>query len=528
MKKIFITLFFIAGYLYSQQEQKSIELPDFVITGRQSVEVQAAKKKKPELINILSQEFFTPQFSPDELPLLLSSQPKKIVPSISVGDDYNSGRLFIGAGRYILPVGEFSISKSFDNVLLSAGLWGTNTREYISNAGYNASGANLNTTFFVDTDSDILAGTIIKLDGNYWRDNYKFFGSINPLFERKTNRGNGSFSIKNNYYGIFNFGLGLNADFTTILETDLRERNISLDGEISFKLGNMTVGGQGKYERQILNNNLSGKESYNFYLVDGFVKLTPTNDIKLILGVEAAGHSNNSFFSPFGMMQLRLMDGLSVNVNFKPNAQNFTIKDFLYENLYMRNGLTDNVFKEVKFDLGGSINYEFDKYFSLSVWSNYSSTDNYHYFEDSIQKGFFDLMTTNGVKSLSAGINMIVYPDQFGFFNGEFKLQDVKDANKKYIPYTPTYQAKLSYGYNITQELGLKFKYTFAHNTYANILNTTKLSSYHNLSAGISYELIKNLSLSADFQNILNRSNFVFKGYQEKPFDILLGAVYRW
>lgn len=527
-RKLFLTLFFISGYLFSQQEQKSIELPDFVITGRQSVEVQPAIKKKPELFSILAQEFFTPQYSPEELPILFSSRPQKIVPAISAGDDYNSGKLFIGGGRYMLPVGNFSLSKSFDNVLLSTGLWGSNTKEYISNAGYNASGANFNSTFFVDTDSDVLAGTIIKLDGDYWRDNYKFYGSFNPTYERKTNRGSGSLSIKNDYYGIFNFGLKFNADFTTIVENNIKERVLSVDGGLGFKLGNMTVGGNGIYTKQIVDNNIGGIKNYNFYLVDGFVKLIPTNDINLILGIETAGLSNNSFFSPFALLHFKMSEGLSFDLNFKPHAQKFTIKDFLLENPYLRYGLTDNVFREAKFNLNGAINYEFDKLFAMNVWGNYSRIDNFHFYEDTIPFGFFDLLKINGVKLLSAGINLIVYPNQFGFFKGEVKFQDVKDSNGKYVPYNPSYLANLSYSHKLTTELGFKFEYTFADNSYSDILNKVKLNSYHNLSANISYEVIKNLSLSVDFQNILNRSNFVLKGYQEKPFDILLGAEYRW
>lgn len=527
-KKFIIFFFFISCILFSQQEQKSIELPDFVITGRQSVEVQPATKKKPELLKILSQEFFTPQFTPDELPLLISSPINKIVPSISAGDDYNIGKVYLGAGRYTLPVGNFLISKSFDNVFLSAGLWGSNIKEYIPNAGYNASGANFNSTFFVNTDSDILAGTIIKLDGNYWRDSYKFYGSFNPSFERKTNRGNGSLSIRNNYNNIFNFGLRLDADFTSILESNLKERVLLGEGEAEIKIGNMYVGGKGLFEKQIVDKNLGGIDSYNFYLLDGFIKLIPTSNINLILGIETAGLSNNSFFSPFGLLHLKLAEGLTVDINFKPHAQNFMIKDFLRENPYLKYGLTDNVFREVKFDLSGIIKYEYEKLFALNFWANYSKIDNFHFYEDTIPFGFFDLQTINGVKSFSAGINLMVYPNQFGFFNGQFKFQNVKDSNEMYVPYNPTYFANLSYGFNLTNGLGLKLKYIFADNSYSDILNKVKLSSYHNLSAGVFYEMLKNLSLSADFQNILNQSNFVLKRYQEKPFDIILGVEYRW
>ncbi|MDQ7815612.1 MAG: hypothetical protein RDU14_01145 [Melioribacteraceae bacterium] len=528
MKKYISILFFISGIIFAQQEQKSIELPDFVITGRQSIEVQAAQKRKPDLISTLSQDFFTPQYSPEELPLMLTSEPKKIVPSITAGDDYFSGLLSVGAGRYTLPMGNLSLSKSFSNFLISANVWGSNIKEYIPNAGYNTSGLSLSNNIFFDTDSGLLAGTNIKLAGAYWRDSYKFFASPIPLFERKTNRGNAGLSILNNYERKFNFSLNLNADFLTIVESDISERKLAVDGGFNLKISNLTIGAIGKYQKQILNNNLSGIDDYGFYLVNGMLKISPSKTFNLVIGAEIAGNSVNTFFSPFGLMQFQLDKGLFFNMEFKPHAENYTLLNFIDQNLYIVNGFTDNIFSEVKIDLKSSINYEFDKIFTIALWGNYSSTDNFLYFEDYLAKGFFDVRSALDVKSISAGLNVLIHPNQLGYFSGELKFQDIRDVNDNYIPYRPNFITNLTYGIDFDFGIGLKFKYRFAYDTYTDILNSAKLSAYHNLSAGFSYKLLNNLSLTADFQNILNRSNFVFGGYQEKLFDVILGAVYRW
>lgn len=528
MKKYLIFLPVLFPFLISaQQEQKSIELPDFVITGRQSVEVQSAQKKKPELIATLSQDFFTPYYSPEELPLLISSDPLQIIPPVASGDQF-SGRLYFGAGRYTLPLGQLSLGKSFGNFLLSADLWGHNTRSYIPDAGYNTSGASINSKAFIDTDSDLLPGMSISLGGRFWRDNYKFFGSVNPLYERKTNRAAAALLINNDYGRLFNFNISLNADFLTVTETDLSERFLSAGAGFKLRLGNLLIGADGKYQKQLLNNNMSGIDDYGFYNFDGHLRISPSGSITLLVGARLAGNSANSFFSPFGSMTLNLDNGLYLNLSFDPRAENYTLKDFISRNIYMMNNFTDNVFTEVKFDLKGSLNYEYQKLFSVSVWGGYAASDNFLYFEDIIRKGFFDVMSANDVKSISGGVNILVYPNLLGYLSGELKYQNIKDGNDNYIPYRPEYIAAVSYGYDFASGIGIKLKYLFAQNIYADRLNTRPVGSYHNLAAGISYRLLNNLSLSADFQNIMNRSNFVFDGYQEKPLDFVLGVEYRW
>lgn len=528
MKKYLISITLLFPILISaQQEQKSIELPDFVITGRQSVEVQSAQKKKPELITTLSQDFFTPYYSPEELPLLLSSDPAKIIPPLSSGDQF-SGRLFFGAGRYTLPLGLLSLGKSFGNFLLSADLWGHNTRSYIPDAGYNTSGASLSSKFFVDTDSDLLPGMSVSLTGRFWRDNYKFFGSVNPLYERKTNRAAAAFSVNHDYGRLFNFNFGLNADFLSLTETDLNEKILSAIAGFKLRLGSLLVGADGKYQKQILNNNLSGIDDYDFYNFDGHLKISPSGSITLLAGARIAGNSSNSFFSPFGSLLLNLDEGLYITLSFDPRAENHTLKDFVGGNIYMMNNLTDNIFTEVKFDLKGSLNYEYQKLFSISAWGGYAASDNYPYYEDIFRKGFFDVMSANSVKALSGGLNVFVHPNLLGYLSGEFKYQNIKDADENFIPYKPEYSALISYGYDFASGIGIKLKYFFAQNVFADRFNTRPVGSYHNLAAGISYRLLNNLSLSADFQNIMNRSNFVFDGYQEKPLDFVLGVEYRW
>ncbi len=527
MKKLILIFFCSVSLFYAQTEQRGIELPDFVITGRQSVEVQAAQKNKPELVSTLSEEFFTPAFSPEELPLLFSSIPTPIQPDISASGDYYSGSLNIGLGRYSFPTGNLFLNKSFNHYLVSLNAWGSNLKPYIENAGYNNSGLKLENNFFISTKSDFIPGTKFKLGGEYSRDSYKYYGSIIPTTERKNERGNLEFEAKNTFNRWVNFKLNLSADFLNTNNNSLKEKNLNLESLFEIKLGKMIAGGNAFYRKQLLDGNLSGVDSYDYYSLDGYAKIYPMNNLIVTGGINLAGNGGNMFFSPFGTLQYRIFDGLSLNAGFKPHTKFYSIKDFLNNNIYMLNLFTDNVFSEVVFDFDAKLRYEYEKIFAIDFWSRYSKTDNYLYFEDTFNTGFF-LVQTSDAKSISGGINFLLYPNEYGYLSGELRLQNIKDSNKKYIPYKPLYYLSVAYGYDFSFGLGLKASYKYASGSYADILNNFEMPDYYNLSFRIDYKIWESLSISGDFQNILNRSNFVLYNYEEKPMDLILGIQYRW
>lgn len=529
MKKLIILLpilFYVS--INAQTEQRGIELPDFVITGRQTVDVQAAQKKKPELISMLSEDFFTPAYSPEELPLLISSSPKPSTPEISAAGDYFSGSVLVGLGSYTYPTGLLNISAGVDNYLVSAKAWGTNIKSYVANAGYNISGVALNNNIFISTKSDFLPGTVIGLNGEYTKDLYKFYASTNPFFERQNSKGFGEFTIHNSYNRWVNFGLNLKAGFLTMNENSLNEKNLNVGSVLEIKLGKFILGGEGLYQRQILQNNLSGIDGYDYYSTEGYVKINPMQNLRLKAGFNLASNTNNTFFTPFASAQYQFAKGFVLDAEFKPHAVNYTIADFLKQNMYMINGTTDNVFSEVNIDLNAKLKFEYDKYFSIGLWGKFSKTDNYLYFEDILRNGFFNVRTANDVKTINGGVNFIINPGIFGYFSGEAGIQEVTDINGKYIPYIPRYSSSFTYGYNFPFGVNIKADYQFASGTYADINNIFELRDYHNVSLQIGYKIWESLSITADFQNVLNRSNFVLRQYEEKPLDLIVSVEYRW
>ena len=527
-KNILIILSLFSPLLPAQTEQQSIELPDFVITGRQNITVPVAAKRKPDFIPTLSSDFFTPQFAPDELPLLISSEPVPVRPKIKPFDDYLNGSLRIQAGRYVLPEGELNLTKAFGNYLLSARAWGSNITEYIPNAGYNNSGISLNNDFFLSTKSDFLPGAIIKAGAEYSRDSYRLFASGTPAFKRETNTASAGASISSSYNRWINFGLDIRGNILSLLENGLKETNISSNGLFEFKQNNFTVGAKGTFIKQILDNSLSGSGGDNYYSASGYLKLFPSREINIALGINYSSNSSNSFFSPFGSVSFAVNKGLTISAEFNPHAKYYSVNDFIKGNIYFNTGITDNVFMKYKTDINALLRYEYEKQISVSLTAGYASIDNYFYYNDAVNPGKFDLNILQGVKSLTGGINLLFNTTGFGHFTGDIIYKDVKSQTDQPVPYEPKISASLGYRYDFIKGAGISLRYSSFYDIFTALLPANKLGNYSNLSVAVNYEILNGLKLTADFQNILNRTNFVWKNYQEKPFDLLLGIEYNW
>ncbi len=529
MKKIIVICFHFLGSLtVAQTEQQNIELPDFVITGKQSIQVQTAAKPKPEYISVISKDFLMPQYSPEELPLLISSVPVPIQPSIKSSHQIFLNNIILSAGKNSLPIGRLHFTQSYENYLFSFSAWGSNIREYLPKAGYNDSGFEMEHDVFISTRSDFLPGAKIKIGADYWRDSYKFFASKNPDYLRETNNGSAFFSFESKNGRWINFGLDANGGLISLKENGFKETNLISNAFLEFKWNNQSFGAKGKLHNQLLANSLSGKNSYNFFAGEAFYKNFSSDIFWFTVGAAYAMQNGNKFLTPTAAVEMKFNDNITAGVEYKPHAEFFTVKDFLKKNYYYILGLTDNILTEVKLDFNGIVKYEFEKQFSVSLSTGFSKADGYFYFEDFKDQGMFDLFTFNGARIIKSKLDIFFHPNQFGSFYGELQFKSVKDQNDKKIPYEPSLSSTLRYNYNFIFGFGFSISYKTATGIYTNIANTNKLPDFHDISLSFSKEILKGLKVTADFQNILNRNNFVYRLYQEKPFDYLLGIDYSW
>ncbi|MCF8242141.1 MAG: TonB-dependent receptor [Melioribacteraceae bacterium] len=532
MKKIVLIILF--PVLLFAQEQ-GIELPDFVITGVQSVNIPTLAKSRPELVSTLSKEFFNPNYSPEAFTLAEFSNPLKKELDLYDKIPAIEGRLILGAGLQTRPTGEFHYNKSFRDVIIYSKVWGTKIEEYKTNAGYNVSGAKLKSDFFIGNNSKFLPGLKIGVDGQYIRNSYKFFGSVHPSFQRDGQNGEVNLSFLNYFDKNINYGLNLNGNMLMLAEKDFSELVYSAEGFFNLKFPKIDFNIQGEFIRQTLKNHPSAVlPDENFYSGQTSLRMKPFGSFQFKFGVNYQASRDYSKIKPFFSGFFKVDKYVSLIATYNPHSEFHTFNDYLNRNRYLSSNLFTRNIVEYKSDLMIGIKYEYEKYFEINGGAGYSKINNFPFFYDRFsltgnpQFGYFDVYTANDVERIYAYLNLLFHLGPYGTLYSDSEVQSFKIANDQKIPYEPTLSTNVTYSYDFKFGVTAGTTLHYRYKTYYQLGSRETLPDYINLSFFTSYELFKNFRLTASVSNVMNRENFYWFNYQEKPFDVIAGLDYVW
>ncbi|MFO7448159.1 MAG: TonB-dependent receptor [Ignavibacteriaceae bacterium] len=526
-----LCVFFFAGsaILFAQDEANpNVELPDFVITGTDVVNVQKAQKIMPEIVSSISQSFLKPAFSPEELDIRDLSNPVK--DEIDLFDTLNflNGNLNAGVGTYLMPVGKFSYSLPFKSGIFEAMAFGKNQREHIENSAmYNVGGA-ANLSFFVDNESAFLPGTQFKLHGDYGISSYRFYASsVDPSEKRSHNYGNAGLSINNLLSDVIIFGGGFSDDFSSLQDEDFSENLLDLNGFAKLELANFSLIANADYKFQsITNENVDGQ--YSFFSVRPAVGLVFSKVLKAFFGLNYQKVKENSFFSPYASLSFTLNKNISLYGQFAPHADFLTTGNFLKENPYYDvQTRTRNIFVENQGHYTAAIKYEYDKYFQIDAGAEYTTSDNMPYYMNSFESGRFVIATADA-KKIAATLSLLFHPGPFGMFYGNVEFSRTTDSSGNFLPYSPVIKSNLIYGYNFQFGLNAQVNLEYSSDSYADLANIIELNSYIDLGLKFAYKVADNFHLTFALSNLLGNENYRWYGYEELPLDIVAGFNYKW
>jgi hypothetical protein len=528
MKKVVIIILF-PFMLYAQEatQDQSIELPEFVITGEQNISIPVMKKDRPEFVPTLSDEFFRPVYSPKQLTLSKRSDPIERELNLYKGSKAYSGLLILGAGYRTLPQGKLYYNHNSDNFLFKSKLYGSNTTEYIKNSGYNVSGVTASLDFYVNNQSSFLPGLNINLAGDFLRDSYKFYGSDNPADERETFNTYGILSFQSDVSQNVNYAVSGETELLDLKDISFKEYLYSgkLDLDISFD--NFGIGANGVYKYQDIDSNSVKSDNY-YYGGNLYAVLEPSNSFKFKFGVHYSTVDTAEYIAPFGIISFELDNNWTLVGKYTPNTEFTTYNKFIEKNKFIGINSNEYIFQKNDYNASVIIKYQYMKYYEINLGASYAKVDDLPYFDDDGTKGVFYLKKVRDIDRFQAYINLLFHSGPYGFFYGEIKYNRVQLADGKNVPYYPELSTGLIYGLEISNSLSAKTKLDIFMENYAGVENRVTLPAYIDWSMYLNYNLSGNLKLTLAVENILNNSNYIYNGYQEKTIDFIGGIQYRW
>ncbi len=527
MKKFLLMFCFLLLKTFAQDGNQGVELPQFVITGKEENAFSTASKIDPEFIPTLSKDYLMPSYTAEEVQVKEFSKP---VTKSNIGLDsfyFYNGRLNVLAGFNNLPKGDLSFYYPLSDLIFFTDISGFNQRAYVGNANEFYINGNAKLKYFFTGDDNFFSGSNLLTSVNLMKNKYNFFGSPKSDLNRDLFEGNFSVNIQNLSSKNFLYDLKIQDYITKINAENLSENLLKLSGTTNIPLATFEVSGKLDFVYQSFQNKTFSKRNFSFFQADAFLGLKISKIAKINFGFEFSSFDSSFVVNPQAKLSLKLDRGVMFFAEYTPGVDFLTSKDFLEKNRYFVSDSVFNHFYKRSSTFLLAVKFEYKRTFEFYGGLKYTSSDEYPYFSDELSPGFFRFNKTEA-KNISLFFNVGFHPGRFGYFYAETVVGKTSDTANFVLPYSPAITASVNYDYRFDFGLLLGSKFTFISGTYADIANSIKLDPCYDLSFHASYDFADDFSLVGEVNNLFNRDNFMLKNYKSLPLDVLFGINYRW
>jgi hypothetical protein len=533
---VLILMLILPGLLLAQDTKSSnpnVELPDFVITGKEVVSVGQAKKIPPDFVSTLSQKFIRPAYSPEELELKEFPYPLKEKLNLFDSLNYNNGWLEAGLGSYYLPTAKLTFSSPFANGVFEGRLGALNQRAYVPNSDKYELNGGATLYYFIKSQLPAFDGMKLKLNGDLAASGYKLYGdTINPVAERVSSTGNFSFLINNLSGSNFIYEFELSDELATLDKPDFSENLFGFNGFMKANFSAFNIGLNLNYKRQFILNRLQNNSEFYFINVRPTAGIDLSDILRVQFGITYAKDGSNSFSAPYASAALHFDKNLSLFGEFAPDAEFLTENYFIRMNPYLNTGSFTNIFFEKTNVLKAVLKYEYGEYFEIDGGIKYYASDEIPVLAYNIMDGTFNVVTLGGT-SVAGFVNMLFHLGPFGIFYGTAQLEDARDDANNVLPYHPKGTVSLNYGYNFKMGLnaGASLYYAsefYGAKTYADSISTETINSYIDIGLNFSYKITPGFFLTLQMNNLFNNENYKWLRYKELPLNIIGGIKITW
>ncbi len=328
--------------------------------------------------------------------------------------------------------------------------------------------------------------------------------------------------IKSTAGKIFIFDLQFDDYVTSLVENNFSENLINLNGFARLQLSDVGLGIKTNYQKQFFTTDSLNNAGFNYFFFRPTVSFELFNSVKTEVGysfTNSGGENFNKIYVSFG---LRISQNIILLGEFSPTAEFVTSGSYLRKNDYFNPVKFNNLFyrKSNYFDV--AVKYEFQRYYQIDGGLRYFKSGNLPYFVSSDKSGQFDIATADA-ENYNAYINLSFHFGPYGVLYGSFDYFRVRDNSGNKIPYQPKFKGNITYGYEFKTGLLGEVLVDYYSDRFTDLQNTIKLNSFFNLGFKLTYKLQETFILKLEMYNLLNREIFLWQGYKEKPFDVMLG-----
>lgn len=508
-------------YSLAQDNSKPLELPNFIIEGKEQIDIQVASKQFPSYQTFMSSSIIdTLNYleKPRSYVVFPYSIPDKIIQKT-----FPDGYLGVRIGSFFTFGADAGYRMTYkDYVLFGLGNFETSSG-HLDNAGY--------LKYLLSIQSDYIAPEKFLIFGrSKTTTNVKLYGQNYKLYAIDTAPRRNSFGLDFSIQSIGefegnNFDIGAKAYlFNQSGVGSISES--SLSGYLQFQFPFFELKPLSSFSVNIRN---SKKRTTNFY---DFRILIPTVIsefiIKPMVGLQFGQTTNSN--SRLGF-HLELPVIKTINKDIVAIGKIFTrVEENSFVSLVMKNPY-----------LSDSIDLDYSNSTGILFVANYYPTTDLFLSSEAtfIHKNrdvCFDISPPGlfNVKYLATNSFRLTLEGRYentllGIFSANTIIEvSTINSNKKDVPNRPIFKFGTRYIRNILDNLNFELKFERYGERFADVDNTLRLYGYNNLGISINYLFGELFVLDFELENLLNSHIYYWYGYKERGFSFNLKLKYKF
>jgi hypothetical protein len=519
---LLVLLVLCAINLVSQTPSQPLELPNFIIEGKEQIDVQVGTKQVPEY------SFYLERSQMDSL--ILVGKPRNYVvfpitfPTTIIAKKFPDGYLIGNLGSFLSADISAGYKTYYNNYEIFPYATLDASKGHLENANYVKFNLGLQTDYVAPEKFYIFGGSKTTTNLDFDFKSYKLYALGNAPHRNQYNLNAQVISIGNFEGYDFQTGARFYTVNLTSSGTTISENLLGGFLEMKNRQVSSNYGGRISLDFRSFEN-----KSTNFFEALGFAKFDIQSfELEPKIGLQVA----TSSLGKTRLMVLVTAEGrkqvsrdVSIYGKISNQMRNQSFRDFLKENPYLADSLVID-FANVS-EVQAKIKYQPSKDLSFVFGAGFSINSRLPILAFS-DTGYFNI-TYVDASVFTLGTEGYWTSSKIGNFSLAVQISpSSQSSNKKDLPLLPLVKLRADYSRTLLEKLRLKAFFEYVGKRFADIENNLTLPDYNNLGISADYSLNSSTIFSINVENLLNSNIIYWYGYKEWGFNFKFGVTYKF
>ncbi len=527
--KIRILFFLIFASLVFAQEgtKSSVELPTFVITGKDIVELPIVNKMDVLITQKLPESSFNPVFKPIRFSRKeFKPAYKEITVPEYIFDPQLSGAISLNFGNIITPAFEGDIMYLTKELAVNGRIGGYNSKAYVLNSEKFVTRSYVKIQYYPFESTGMFSDVHLNSTLNTHYKKFRLFGSMDPARERNLNSYDIGFSLDKGKDTPYLLNLNAENRSTIIKEEGFNGNLWDLSANFGVHFTNFRADLAGKIlsnketqNNAVLRNNMQGIEATISGIISGIFELKG--------GVNYSKNSTESKISPVSSMKFRLTDNFELGADYgggyRLNTNSGLIRLNNYLNVFSLCDLSHYRDKHIS----AFAKFEEEKIICAVLTAGQFSDLNLGLIDYQPSTAKF-VVDKKDAETKFVRLELTGYMGPFGSINtvtnySSVKLKDGTDF-PGFAPVDITFDYRLELFRGFETSLSASYKSPVR---YSSIIQD-KLDGHLLFSAGTRYSFSDNFIFNLFISNLSDQKYYNWYNYPEPGRSIEAGLIFNW